>query len=195
MKAGAKQRLVDINIAESGHHRLVQQNRLQPRGTASEPLAEGVGGEGRLERFGSEPGIEPPDLLRRDEENATELSLIGKSQLPIVGEHDGQMLEAERGIVAGGELQGPGHPKVDQERAVVVEVEAEVFPPPDQIDDAAADDRGARDIRTERPDDPDKLADSEVDDRPIADAVEKGASDSFDFGEFWHTGRSMERRT
>ena len=195
VETGHEQRLVGVDVAETCHHPLIEQDRLEASRSPGEPGRERLRCERGVERFRAESSVETDDVLRQDVEDATEFALIREPEVLAVIESSSQMLKAKRRGVARRQLKRAGHAKVDQERGAVVQFEAEVFAAAHDVDDGSPDGPRPRRLRPERANDAGEIADAEIRDRPTADAIDEGSTNSFDFGEFWHTGVLLVRRT
>ena len=99
MQAGAKQRLVGVDVADSGDPRLVEQERLQRRPSAGGELEQRLRGELAGERLDPEPGGEVAvELVVGQDDGVSEAPRIGEPELAAVVEHDpGPQVASVRG--------------------------------------------------------------------------------------------------
>ncbi len=67
MDPGAEQRLIDINVAETGDQMLVEEYILDFAGSPPQLLVERLAGQSAVEGFGSESTVEARDLPFVDE--------------------------------------------------------------------------------------------------------------------------------
>ena len=125
--------------------------------------------------------------------DATELALIGETKIEVIGELDRQVFKAERRLLSWDRAQPAGHPQVDDNRGIVVEVDDEVLGAPADAADSASFDPGQDVFDPVIGKNSRKIADAERADPLTDDLVEQGAPDSFDFGEFWHTRTTVLR--
>ena len=154
---------------------------------------EPCGSEFTLERLTTKPLFEQAEIIAIDVNDATELALIGETQIETVGELDRQALEAKWRLLMGDRAQPAGHPQVDDDGGVVVKLDNQVL-------GAAADTahRASFDPRQDVFDagtgeDTGKIGDPQRADPLTDDLVDQGAPDGFDLGEFWHTRTTVVR--
>ena len=71
-------------------------------------------------------------------DDATELALIGETKIEAVRELDRQAFEAKRRLLMWDRAQPAGHPQVDHDGGVVVQLDNEVFGAPVNTADSAS---------------------------------------------------------
>jgi hypothetical protein len=98
-------------------------------------------GEATREWLGSEAVIEVIDRGSIGEDNPAELALVAEAKVVAVVEVNGEVLEADGRSLTVDEEETAGHPEVDDEREVIVQMQEEVLAAPTGIADRAADDR------------------------------------------------------
>ena len=86
MYAGKEKRFVDVNIAEPRDEMLIQEQRFDRRRSAFEYTFEIGRRKGFRQRLRSEPGVQRSDIRFGRRLNATELALIGKTELVAIVE-------------------------------------------------------------------------------------------------------------
>jgi hypothetical protein len=125
--------------------------------------------------------------------DTTELALIGETKIETVGELDRQVLEAKWRLLMGDHAQSAGHPQVDDDGSVIVEVDNEVLgAAADTADDASSD--PSKDIvDSVVREDAGEIANPERADPLTDNLVDQGTADGFDLGEFWHTRTTVGR--
>ena len=139
MHAGKVERLVNVDVPEAGHHSLVEQDGLDGGPAPGQRKGKAVlieqrprlGGVFRVERFGSQASEEATEVrrtLRKGE--APELALVRETEGSPVVHRDGRALVPERRRVHLLDSKATGHPKVDDEGAIVIELKQEVLSPP-----------------------------------------------------------------
>ena len=89
--------------------------------------------------------------------------------------------------------QPAGHPQVDDNGGIVVEVDDEVLGAPADTADRAPFDPGQDIFDSLIGENAGKIADAERADPLTDDLVEQGAPDGFDLWEFWHTRTTVAR--
>ncbi len=181
--AGAEQGLADIDVAEAGDDRLVEQRRLDRGFPAREGVREGGGRKGIVERFGAEAGDQAVGVLRRgrDEIERAEAAGIDEADEGAIVGFEGQVLVRQRGGI---DRHPAGHAEMDQHRQRAVEPHEHVFATAAEAFDAGA----GEELHEALGDRPAQVGPGE-DDPGEAAAFELGgeaAHHGFDFGEFRH---------
>jgi hypothetical protein len=125
--------------------------------------------------------------------DAAELALIGESKILAVRELDRQAFEAKWRLLMWNRAQPAGHPQVDDDGGLVVEVDNEVLGAPADTENRASPDSSEDILDPVSGQDAGKIADTQRADALTDDLVDQGAPDGFDLGEFWHT-RTMVAR-
>jgi len=125
--------------------------------------------------------------------DATELALIGETKIEVIDELDRQVLEAKRRLLSWHHAQAAGHPQVDDNSCIVVEVDNEVLGAPADTADCASFDSGQDIFDSVIAENPGEIADADRADPLTDDLVEQGAADSFNLWEFWHTRMTVVR--
>ena len=126
-------------------------------------------------------------------DDAAELALIGETKIEAVRELDRQAFEAEWRLLMGDRAQPAGHPQVDDDGGVVVEVDNQVLGAAADTADGASLDPGQDVFDPVAAEDAGKIADPQRADALTDDLVDQGAADGFDLGEFWHTRMTVAR--
>ena len=126
-------------------------------------------------------------------DDAAELALIGETKIETVRELDRQALEAKWRLVMGDRAQPAGHPQVDDDGGVIVEVDNEVLGAAADAADGASFDPREDVFDPVAGEDAGKIADTQRADALTDDLVDQGAADGFDLGEFWHTRMTVAR--
>jgi hypothetical protein len=126
-------------------------------------------------------------------DDAAELALIGESKILAVRELDRQAFEAKWRLLVRDCAQPAGHPQVDDDGGLVVEVDNEVLGAPADTENGASRDSSEDVLDPVGGQDAGKIADTQRADALTDDLVDQRAPDGFDLGEFWHT-RTMVAR-
>jgi histidine triad (HIT) family protein len=185
--AGAKERFVDVDVAEAADQPLVEQDGLDLAGAAAQALLKPLRGELLFQRLTSKALLQARQLVVLKVGDAAELALVGEAQVEVAVELDGQSLEAERGLGAWYGTQLAGHAQVNDDGRPIVKFDNQVLgTAPDLGDfaplDACQDILGA--VATEHAR---EVGEAQGEDVPADDLVDQGAANGFDLGEFWHT--------
>ena len=126
-------------------------------------------------------------------DDAAELALIGETKIEAVRELDRQAFEAKGRLLMGDRAQPAGHPQVDDDGGVIVEVDNEVLGAPADTADDASLDSGQDVFDPVAAQDAGKIADTQRTDTLTDNLVDQGAADGFDLGKFWHTRTTVAR--
>ena len=126
-------------------------------------------------------------------DDAAELALIGETKIEAVRELDRQAFEAKWRLLMGDRAQPAGHPQVDDDGGVIVEVDNEVLGAPADTADGASCDPRQDVFDPVAAEDAGKIADTQRADALTDDLVDQGAADGFDLGQFWHTRTTVAR--
>ena len=89
--------------------------------------------------------------------------------------------------------QPAGHPQVDDDGGVFVQIDNEVLGPPADTTDSASRDSGQHVFDPIAGQDLGKIADTQRADALTDNLVDQGSPDGFDLGKFWHTRRTVAR--
>ncbi len=131
--SGLEQRLVDVDVPESGNSPLVEQGSLDRRAPAGQSGSELRQCEARVDWLRAEPG----ERLRAvvDQPPGAKLPQIAPAEIVAFVEYDARPL-VRLGTGSGiAPHQPPGHTKVNDKRAVVVQPEEQVLPAPVKCQD------------------------------------------------------------
>ncbi len=188
-----EERLVGIDISQTADEALVEDNGLDLAGAALQSFREPRRREPTLQRLTAKPLLETSELVVVHVDDAAELALIGETKIEAVRELDRQVFETQRRLLMGDRAQPAGHPQVDDDGGVIVEVDDEVFGAPADTAYGAARDPGENVFDSVVREDAGKIADTQGADMLTDDLADQGASDGFDLGEFWHTRTTIVR--
>src|SRR3954465_9439985 len=92
--------LVDVDIAQTTDESLVEEHGLDLAWPAPQALSEPCGGEFTLERLTAQPLFEQAEIIAIDVNDATELALVGETQIETVVEFDREVFEAKRRLLS-----------------------------------------------------------------------------------------------
>jgi hypothetical protein len=107
MESRVMERLIDVDIAQTGDQRLVKQHAFEFAGAASEIASQAIGGERGGQRLWPETVVEALHVEWRPVLDATKFALIDETQIVPIVELDREPFKA----------QGWGSPDDDSERA------------------------------------------------------------------------------
>ncbi len=178
---GPEERLVNVDVAESGDQVLVEEQALHLAASSKDHLAEAIGRERRREGFWAEATVQGPEQVAVDVEDPAELALVGESQLGAVVQPDRQVLEPDRGVRGHCDLERAGHAEVNEEGGPVVEVGDEVFAAPTETREGPPD-HGRENGVPGRAEDAHERPDPGRDDATADHMVHQGAADGLDLG-------------
>jgi len=121
------QRFIDINIAESGHKGLIQQQRFQSPPVPPEAAGQNFHGKVFFQRLRPQAGQNSGRIIVQVD--APEFTGVMKSQLPVIIELDDYMFmfDARRG--GRDQMQASGHSKMEQHGLFIVGLKDQVFSP------------------------------------------------------------------
>ncbi len=182
----AEERLVDVDVAEAGEERLVEQQRLQAHPPPRQGRGERLGRPVVAERLRPERAQAVGQLGIVQQRDPPEAADVAEAQLVAVREGERRALEAvaRRGVRQDAQL--PGHPQVDHQVLAAVQIDDQelgaaadpAHPPPGQpLRQCLRRRRGDR----ARPFEEAQASEGAADDLPL-----QAAADRFDFGEFGH---------
>jgi len=184
MEARVPQRLVDVDVAESRDHGLIEQQRLEQPLPAAKARAQRLEREGRIERFGSERS-ERIGRAVRHEPQASELARVVEDEPTAVGKIDNHVVVGAGAFAWLREAEFAGHAQMDQQAAARVQFGHDVLgaarEPRDRAAGQSAGERFGRAANGTRPANGDG-----ADDRPFETVGAQVAHDGFDFWQFGH---------
>ena len=145
VEARGPQRLVGVDVADSGDERLVEQERLEPTGSPPKSPSELAHREGLVKRLRTERREDrsPADLgheLARHrvapvQSDLPELADVAEADLPPVGQLQDEPYVRILGRRGGYDEQLPGHLEVDRQGGPAGQLDHdELRPSPDRID-------------------------------------------------------------
>ena len=143
MQARLPEDLVGVQVADAGQEALVEEERLQASAAAAELGAEAPGGE-LGERLGAESVVEERFQLgpALEQVDPTELSRVDEMELGAIVEAEREMGVARQRGAGLAQHQVAAHLAVDDQPAVAVQPDQEVFAPPiDGLEGSAVDGR------------------------------------------------------
>ncbi len=187
VEPGTEECLVDVDVAETGDDRLIEQDAFQTTAPATEQLSQQIGRETTREGLGAETRIERGDLGHLDVENAAELTLIGETNLCTVVQHNREMLKAFRRCAGGQVNQISGHPEVDQQGGSVVEIDDQVFAATTEFRDTTTLEANTDGLGIVVADNSREIPESQRDDLAADQRRFETPANRFDFRQFWHT--------
>lgn len=115
VQAGQKERLIDVDVAETGDQSLIEQHTLQLTGAPGEAGREHLRRELIRQRFGTETPVQSLDVSREEVEHPAELPLVREPEIVPVVELDCQVLEPEPGSVPRDDAQLAGHAEMNHQ--------------------------------------------------------------------------------
>src|SRR4051812_40743148 len=127
MDSRLEERLVDVDIAQTTDEALVEEHGLDLAWAAPQALLKPRGCKFTLERLTAKPLLEQAEIVAINVNDATELALVGESQIESVGELDRQALEAKWRLYSWDRAQPAGHPQVDDDGGIVVELDNQIL--------------------------------------------------------------------
>src|SRR3954447_4565901 len=182
--ARAEERLVGVDVADARDPLLVEQHRLDRGAAVAGQLVQALAGELGLERLDAEAlGEEVVERLRAERELAgAEPARVDELQLrPLEGERHACVGRALVRV----EQQRAGHPQVQQQVRLVLELPPQVLAAAAEPLDAAALDRGGELLRGGR-ERPSGVVDLEPLERAAVDVRREVAADGLDLGQLGH---------
>src|SRR5262245_40930256 len=140
VQPGAEQRLVGVDVADAGDDALAEQHRLDGALGAGQRRA--PGGRGQLERLRPQ-AVAPEQRLQRlgplVPAHAAEAARVAEAQLLTAAvEVEDDVRVRGQALVRGGDGELPGHAEVDDDGALVVEVEEDPLAAPPQAGHGSA---------------------------------------------------------
>ena len=140
MDLRAPERLVGVDVADAGHERLVDEERLEPAAPGADPLPEDAEREPVVQRLGAD--VVERVVVGRVQPDAPELADVAEAQLAAVVERQREALVRIQRAGRRHHEQLAGHLEVDREERAGVEVDDHLLaPPPDRLDPTARDPR------------------------------------------------------
>ncbi len=129
MDAGAKERLVRVDVAQTRHNRLIEQRGFDGAAASRQPRGQRLHSEAGIQRLRAERGEERRQLLRAGQRQPPKLARIGIQQAPVVVQHDG---DAHVGLVfvGRGQAQIARHAAVHEQDRAVIQIDQQVFAAP-----------------------------------------------------------------
>ena len=198
VEPGGPERLVGVDVADAGHERLVQEERLQASAAGPQPAPKGTDGEGILEGLRTGPGEDrrPTGLMNRlarcgievVEADSPELADIAETELPAVVEGDDQADVTVERRPGRDHEQLPGHLEVDRHEGPTGQPDHELLAAAsDGLDAAAGEGRPDRvgGVGAQRP----RPEAHGVGDGRVEDQAAEVARDRLDLGELRHRPR------
>jgi hypothetical protein len=189
-----EQRLIDVDISQTTDETLVEEHGLDLARAAPQALFKPRRREFALERLTAKPLFEKTKIVAVRVNDATELPLIGEPKIEAVGELDCQAFKAKWRLLVWDHAQPAGHPQVDDDSSVIVEVDNEVLGTPADTTNDTSFDPNQDVFDSSIGENARKITDPERADPLTDDLVDQGAPDGFDLGQFWHTRTMVVRR-
>jgi hypothetical protein len=122
-------------------------------------------------------------------QHSAKFSLIGEAEVVTAGKLDRHVLKPERRVLPLNQRESAGHSEMDHNRCLVIEIEKEILRSAVDAHELATHHARRYPHRVVVSQDAGKGSHAQSRDPLTYDPVDERATNSFDFGEFWHTGQ------
>lgn len=187
MDAGAEERLVGVDIADTGYRALIEQGGLDGRLALCERRGQTVGGESRVERFRAKFRLQAGFGIASVYDHAAEFALIGVAEIGAVGKMNRKVFEPDFRVFSTGKIEVAGHAQVDFDSVASGKIDQQKFSAAADAGHGAADDVGRGDLWFHTAEYAVERADAQSGDGLADDRGFERTTDGFDLGQFWHT--------